>query len=72
MAARALSGDDTSSTTAAASIDPVPAKISAHADGRDWPNPPITIPVNGDDGQEQVVEALIERQLLGGLRLLLA
>ena len=30
-AARALSGDDASSTTAAASIEPVPAKMSAHA-----------------------------------------
>ncbi len=70
MAARALSGDDTSSTTAAASIDPVPAKMSAHADGVIAESTDHDAN-HRDDGQEQVVEALVERQLLGGLRLLL-
>ena len=69
MAARALSGDDRSSTTAAASIDPLPAKIRASADTAST-GPADHDAGERDDGQEQVVEALVESQLLGRQRLL--
>ena len=64
-AARALSGADASSTTAAAAMDPTPAKMSAA--------PTAVVPQcdrgdadSGDDRQEKVVEALVEREQLGG------
>jgi hypothetical protein len=69
MAARAFSGDDASSTTAAANIDPVPAKISARPTPY-RPMPQITIPVTVMIARKRFGEALIERQLLGCQRLL--
>ncbi len=68
-AERALSGDDATSTIAAASIEPTPAKTRAAPTGvppeLDEPDPHP-----GHDRQEEVVEPLVERQDFGGLGLL--
>ena len=68
-AERALSGADARSTAAAANIDPTPGEEQRSADPRATGDRERH-PDEGDDRQEEVVEALVEGHQLGGLRFL--